>query len=485
MKKIAVAPGDGIGREIMDAVLNIFKSIDVPIEYHHIDMGRDIFLKGHTLGMTEEAKQTVEELGVLFKGPMETPKGGGNKSINVTARKMWGTYANCRRFKYLPGVETIFSKSDIFVDLTIVRENLEDTYGGVEHLLTSDLGVSKRLISAPGCYQIHKYAFEYAKQQGVKTITCGHKANIMKITDGMFLEIFYDVAKDYPSLKANDVIVDDLCMKLVTDPTQFDVVVLPNLQGDIVSDLCAGLVGGLGFAPSANIGNNVNIFEAVHGTAPDIAGKNLANPTALLLSGVMMLNFLGYTTHAKKIEIALLNTLKDKIHTGDLKISDKPVSTTEYADAIIQRAKTINDTDELMQNIEHKPITLAKSQKITSNNVMLSYNTDDKTQHIGLDVFIQTQDTPNLVVDNVKQQLKLKHDNFNLTAVSNRGTSVYPDISIFTECIDNYCIRILHSTQNTDISTLMQLLNDISTVYDITSVEFLKNYNGKPGFSSI
>ena len=238
--KIAVAQGDGIGPEIMDAVLNIFKANKVPLEYEFVDMGKWVFDKGFSNGMTPEAKVTIENLGILFKGPMETPKGKGVKSVNVTARKTWNTYANKRVFQTLHGVDTVFSKGGIPIDITVVRENIEDTYGGIEHMLTHDVALSRRFITRPGSLQVIKYAFEMARQKNAKRITCGHKANIMKITDGLFLECFYEVAKEYPELKSDDVIVDDLCMKLVTRPDIFDVIVLTNLQGDIVSDLCAG-----------------------------------------------------------------------------------------------------------------------------------------------------------------------------------------------------------------------------------------------------
>src|SRR5215204_1847129 len=334
--KIAVARGDGIGPEIMEAVLKIFDANKVGLEYRFVDMGKWVFDKGFSNGMTPEAQQTIEELGILFKGPMETPKGKGVKSVNVTARKTWNTYANKRTFQTLHGVDTVFSKAGITIDITIVRENIEDTYGGIEHMLTHDVALSRRFITRPGSLQVIRYAFEMAKQKGAKRITSGHKANIMKLTDGLFLECFYEVAKEYPHLKADDIIVDDLCMKLVTRPDLFDVVVMTNLQGDIVSDLCAGLVGGLGFAPSANIGDHISIFEAVHGTAPDIAGRNIANPTALLLSGLAMLRHLGFTENAAVIENALLYTLEQGIHTGDFGDRSGPsLNTTQFVDAII------------------------------------------------------------------------------------------------------------------------------------------------------
>src|SRR6059058_6216782 len=334
--KIAVAKGDGIGPEIMDAVLSIFDANKVGLDYQFVDMGKWVFDKGFSNGMTPEAQKTIEELGILFKGPMETPKGKGVKSVNVIARKTWNTYANNRTFQTLHGVDTVFSRAGINIDLTIVRENIEDTYGGVEHMLTHDVALSRRFITRPGSMQVIRYAFEMARQQNARRITCGHKANIMKLTDGLFLECFNEVAKEYPELNADDKIVDDLAMQLVVKPQQFDVIVLTNLQGDIISDLCAGLVGGLGFAPSANIGDHISIFEAVHGTAPDIAGKNIANPTALLLSGLSMLRHVGLTENAGVIENALLYTLEQGIHTGDFGDKSRPaLNTTDFANAII------------------------------------------------------------------------------------------------------------------------------------------------------
>jgi isocitrate dehydrogenase len=229
--RIAVAKGDGIGPEIMDAVLTIFNANQVPLEYAFVDMGKWVFDKGFSDGMTPEARHSIEELGLLFKGPMETPKGKGVKSINVTARKTWNTYANNRVFQSLHGVDTVFSRAGINIDLTVVRENIEDTYGGIEHMLTHDVALSRRFITRPGSLQVIRYAFLMAKQKHAKRITCGHKANIMKLTDGLFLECFYEVSKEFPELKADDVIVDDLCMKLVTRPDNFDVIVLNQFAG--------------------------------------------------------------------------------------------------------------------------------------------------------------------------------------------------------------------------------------------------------------
>ena len=229
--KIAVAKGDGIGPEIMEAVLRIFEANQVPLQYEVVEMGKWVFDKGFNNGMTPEAKQTIEQMGLLFKGPMETPKGKGVKSINVTARKTWNTYANKRVFTSLHGVDTVFSKAGIPINITIVRENIEDTYGGIEHMLTQDVALCRRFITRPGTLQVMRYAFEMASKKNAKRISFGHKANIMKITDGLFLECFYEVAKEYPHLKADDIIVDDLCMKLVTRPDLFDVVVFQTCKG--------------------------------------------------------------------------------------------------------------------------------------------------------------------------------------------------------------------------------------------------------------
>jgi len=330
--RIALASGDGIGPEIMDATLTLFRAagVDRHVEFVPVEMGKSVFERGNTRGMTDAAVRTVEDCGILFKGPMETPKGGGGKSINVTARKIWSAFANYRHFRSLPGVQTPFSH--LGLDFAIVRENVEDTYGGIEHRVSDDVMVCKRVISAPGCDEVLRFAFETARKSGITSIHCGHKANIMKMTDGLFLERFKAMGKDFPELELGDVIVDALCMNLVIKPGQYAMVVLPNLQGDIVSDLCAGLVGGLGVVPAANLGTGgVGVFEAVHGTAPDIAGQNVANPMALLLSAVLMLQHLKEDDKAARIMTALRDVLASGHVTRDL---GGTASTSSFADAI-------------------------------------------------------------------------------------------------------------------------------------------------------
>lgn len=477
--KIAVAKGDGIGPEIMDAVLNIFNANRVPLEYEFVDMGKWVFDKGYSNGMTPEAQQTIESLGILFKGPMETPKGKGVKSVNVTARKTWNTYANKRVFQSLSGVDTVFSRAGIPIDITIVRENIEDTYGGIEHMLTPDVALSRRFITRPGSLQVIKYAFEMASKNRSRRITCGHKANIMKLTDGLFLECFYEVAKEYPELKADDIIVDDLAMKLVVRPHEFDVVVLTNLQGDIISDLCAGLVGGLGFAPSANIGDHISIFEAVHGTAPDIMGKNIANPTALLLSGLAMLRHLGLMENAAVIENALLYTLEQGIRTGDFGDKSKTaLNTTEFAAAIVSHfGKTPQQGARPL--LPNKPITPTLF-KIEKNPMLISAHPAQE-RIVGIDFFIESEEQPHVVAGKCLLHAGTK---FQLATVSNRGTQVWPKGSVFTNLVNVYGVRF-ESIDNKPLrqNDLIALYLTLSGDFKICSMEVLDMYGEKKAYS--
>ncbi|MBS1729171.1 MAG: NADP-dependent isocitrate dehydrogenase [Bacteroidetes bacterium] len=477
--KIAVAKGDGIGPEIMRAVLHIFNEAKVPLEYEMVEMGKWVFDKGFNNGMTPAAKETIEDLGILFKGPMETPKGKGVKSVNVTARKTWNTYANKRVFQTLHGVDTVFSKAGIPIDITIVRENIEDTYGGIEHMLTHDVALSRRFITRPGSLQVIKYAFEMARKKAAKRITCGHKANIMKITDGLFLDIFYEVAKDYPDLKADDVIVDDLCMKLVTRPDIFDVVVLTNLQGDIVSDLCAGLIGGLGFAPSANIGDHICIFEAVHGTAPDIAGQNKANPTALLLSGISMLRHLGLMKVAAMIENALLFTLESGIHTGDFGNKEIPaLGTKEFAEAIIHNFHQ-QPKQGAKPNLEDQPPTQTKFK--LERNPMLESIEKENEVIVGVDLFIESNEQPDAIAMKCLKNAGMK---FTLVNISNRGTQVWPTGSVYTNLVNQYNVRfesIDHEPLNQQ--DIIGLYISLSANFKICSSELLNRWGDKNAYS--
>lgn len=345
MHRVTLIPGDGIGPEITEAVKEVFSSAKAPIEWDVVQAGESALkTEGDLLPL--KTLQSLSLNKVALKGPITTPIGTGFRSVNVSLRQKFNLFACVRPYKNMPGVSSRYEN----VDIVVVRENTEDLYRGIEFapgspevamitemskgLIATDAAVSIKSISATASRSIAKYAFDYAKANGRKKVTASAKANIMKFTDGLFYESVRSIAKNYPEIEYNEVLVDALCMKLVQDPAEFDVLLLPNLYGDIVSDLVAGLVGGLGMAPGANIGSKMAIFEATHGSAPDIAGKNMANPAGLLLSATMMLEYLGEVDIAKRIETALYTVLNDgKYVTKDL--NPNGVSTTEMTKAIV------------------------------------------------------------------------------------------------------------------------------------------------------
>lgn len=483
---IALAPGDGIGPEIMKAVLHIFQAAGVmdQVEFADASMGGAEFAKGNSRGVSDEAMSLIESTGIIFKGPMGTPIGGGGKSINVTLRKTFGAFANIRHFQSLPGVETVFSRCDVPVDFYVVRENVEDTYGGIEHRLTPDVVECLRLISAPGCDQVHRFAFETAQKLGIKMVHCGHKANIMKMTDGLFLERFREMGKDYPEIETGDVIIDALCMNLVLNPDRMQMVVLPNLQGDIVSDLAAGLVGGLGFAPSANIGDKISIFEAVHGTAPDIAGKGIANPTSLLLSGLLMLRHIGLAKQAAIINNALLYTLESGIHTGDVKGEKDPVNTMQFAEAVAGNLGQTPTTCNPRAVGTHDTVDFTVPPRPQTNEMMRTFETAE-AHHCGADVYVGSPLSAPEVASRAQQACE--GSPFELLLISNRGTQVWPTGSVYTECVDHHRLRF-ELRDKSMIGRIGQapcihLLTRLSEKLDIVSFTPLKQYDGKPGYS--
>ncbi len=328
--KAVLIPGDGIGREIAESVRAVSEALDTGIVWQEFAAGAEYAaVEGELLqpGLLD----AIEDCGLALKGPTATPIGKGFRSINVQLRQRFATYANLRPVHTLPGVKSRYDN----VDVVIVRENTEDLYKGIEYMLTDDIANGVKLITRPACDKICRFAFDYARKNGRKKVTAVHKANIMKLTDGLFLSVFRDVAAEYPDIAADDVIIDALCMKLVQKPEQFDVLVAPNLYGDIISDLCAGLVGGLGFAPSANIGDTTRIYEAVHGSAPDIAGQDKANPSAILMAFAMMLNDLGLTDKAERLNRAIYDqTAEGKVVTADV---GGTAGTKAFTAALIQR----------------------------------------------------------------------------------------------------------------------------------------------------
>ena len=327
MREITLINGDGIGPEISDAVVKILAASGVKINWDVQTAGADVIEKEGT-PLPDRVLKSIRKNKVALKAPVTTPIGKGFRSVNVQLRKELDLYANLRPCKNLPNVKTCFDN----VDIVVVRENTEDLYAGIERQVDVDMAESIKIITRKASTRIAKFAFDYAVKNNRKEVCVVTKANIMKLSDGLFLECFRKVAKDYPQIKTREILVDNLCMQLVQNPEQFDVLVLPNLYGDIVSDLCAGLIGGLGVAQGANIGYDCAVFEPVHGSAPDIKGQNKANPTALLLSAIEMLRYIGETTYAEKIEKALFKTLKDGNCTVDL---GGTLSTTDFADAVI------------------------------------------------------------------------------------------------------------------------------------------------------
>ena len=328
--KAVLIPGDGIGSEIAESVRAVSAALNTGIEWQECEAGAEYAEASGEL-IAPGTLDAIEACGWALKGPTATPIGKGFRSINVQLRQRFATYANLRPVHTLPGVPTRFEN----VDLVIVRENTEDLYKGIEYMLTDDIANGVKLITRPACEKICRFALDYARENGRKKVTAVHKANIMKLTDGLFLRTFREVAEDYPDIEANDCIIDALCMKLVQRPEQFDMLVAPNLYGDIISDLCAGLVGGLGFAPSANIGDKTRIYEAVHGSAPDIAGQDKANPSAILMAFAMMLNDLGMTDKADKLNAAIqAQVAEGKVITADI---GGTAGTKEFTQAVIAR----------------------------------------------------------------------------------------------------------------------------------------------------
>jgi isocitrate dehydrogenase len=461
MFKVVLIKGDGIGSEISDAVVEIFDSAKVPVTWIEKQAGLGVIDK-HPYGIPPETLEAVQKYEVALKGPTTTPVGTGHKSVNVTLRTLLELYANVRPAKSLPGVRTRFDN----VDIIIVRENIEDTYSGIEHIQTPDVAQGLKLITRPGSIRIAKYAFEMAKLSGRKKVTAIHKANIHKFTDGLFLECFYEVAKDYPEIKSNDLIVDNTCMQLVTNPERFDVLVLPNLYGDIVSDLSAGLVGGLGVAPGGNIGDNCAIFESVHGSAPDIAGKGIANPTALLLSSFLMLQHIGFYKTSKRLENALIETLKDGVKTGDL---GGKANTKEFTKAIIERIEPAGEGEFR----EPRPLHI-KSE-------LLPTSKEKREDCHGVDVFIES---PAVIPD-----LPKKVSHLELEMISNRGTKVYPGPPPKIWLVDHHRCRYVAKDEKGNYlrisdEEIFHLLRELYVrKLDWVHIEKLRMFDGELGYT--
>lgn len=473
MTKITVAKGDGIGPEIMDATLKILNAAGAEIEYDEIEIGEKIYLSGNTSGISDDSWEIIRKNKIFLKSPITTPQGGGYKSLNVSTRKFLGLYSNVRPCKSLhPFIATKHPEMDI----VIIRENEEDLYAGIEHQQTDDVVQCLKLISRPGCEKIIRYAFEYTKQQNRKKVTCFTKDNIMKQTDGLFHKIFNEIASEYPEIETEHMIIDIGAAKMADTPQSFDVIVTLNLYGDIISDIAAQITGSVGLAGSANIGEECSMFEAIHGTAPDIGGKNIANPSGLLQGAILMLNHIGQTKVAEKIQNAWLKTLEDGIHTTDIyseNLSRKKVGTQEFADAIIK-------------NLESKPSTL-KPVSFASNSALIlpKYKRKIPAQKklVGVDLFIHWKKSN---VDELATKLKkIENNGIELVMITNRGIKVWPNGFNETFCTDHWRCRFMPKSKN-EISkvVIIELLKDaLNENIDTIKTENLYSFNGIDSYS--
>jgi isocitrate dehydrogenase len=473
MTTITVAKGDGIGPEIMDATLEIIMAAGAQLNIEEIEVGEKVYLAGNTSGIAKESWDVIRKNKIFLKSPITTPQGGGYKSLNVTTRKFLGLYSNVRPCMSLhPFVET---KHPI-MDVVIVRENEEDLYAGIEHQQTDEVVQCLKLISRPDCEKIVRYAFEYAKQQNRKKVTCFTKDNIMKQTDGLFHKVFDEIAIEYPEIENEHWIIDIGAAKLADTPETFDVIVMPNLYGDVLSDVAAQITGSVGLAGSANIGEECAMFEAIHGSAPRRAGQNLANPSGLLQGAIMMLNHIGQTAVAENIQNAWLKTMEDGIHTYDIYkegTSKQKLGTKEFALAVIA-------------NLGNKPSILKAVSYANSSALNLpkyKRKASAKKELVGVDVFIHWAGTePNELGTLVKV---LNTGSLQLNMITNRGIKVYPDGFKETFCTDHWRCRFKPMEgmriEKDDIIQLMSSAN--LNAIDIIKTENLYEFDGVAAYS--
>jgi isocitrate dehydrogenase len=476
---ITVARGDGIGPEIMDATLSILKGAGARLDIEEIEIGERVYLAGNPAGIEPGAFDSLRRTKVFLKAPITTPQGGGYKSLNVTVRKTFGLYANVRPcVSYHPFVKT---KHPV-MDVVIVRENEEDVYGGIEYRQTNQVTQCLKLISRPGTEKIVRYAFEYARRNKRQKVTCFTKDNIMKITDGLFHKVFEEIAREYTDIENEHWIVDIGAAKLADTPNAFDVIVMPNLYGDVLSDVAAQIAGSVGLAGSANIGEHVAMFEAIHGSAPRRAGQNLANPTGLLLGAVMMLVHINQTDVAERAHNAWLRTMEDGVHTYDIYkegVSKEKVGTREFAEAVVAR-------------MGQKPGTLkAVSYQAGADDKRSSASSTSRApaasqkETVGVDVYLDwTEGSPNQLGAAME---KLNGEGLKLSSISNRGVKVYPGGHTETFCSDHWRCRFVADAGEGGAVThaqIAQLLTRASeSGFDFIKTENLCNFDGQPGYS--
>jgi isocitrate dehydrogenase len=478
MKKIpiTVAYGDGIGPEIMEATLHIIQLAGAALDIERIEIGEKVYLNGNKTGIEPSAWESLRRTKVFLKAPITTPQGGGVKSLNVTTRRALGLYANVRPcVSYAPFVATKHPKMNV----VIVRENEEDVYAGIEHRQSQDVVSCTKLISRPGSEKIIRYAFEYARLNSRKKVTCFTKDNIMKMTDGLFHKVFNEIAAEYPDIEHEHWIVDIGAAMLADRPEIFDVIVLPNLYGDILSDVAAQIAGSVGLAGSSNIGLNAAMFEAIHGSAPPLAGKNLANPSGLLLGSILMLVHIGQNEVAEKVHHAWLCTLEDGIHTSDIfdpHISRERVGTKEFAQAVIDR---LGKKPLHLQPVNYQPRKALLDQSVPY------LRPTEKRELVGVDIFVEyTKGSPH---DLAALLLTCQGDRMHLEMIDNRGMTLWPQEMLGIFCSDSFRARFKlpdGTTGTIDHRAVLALLERITAAgLEFLKTELLYNFDGKPGFT--
>jgi isocitrate dehydrogenase len=475
---ITIASGDGIGPEIMAATLHILKEAGAALDIHEVEIGEKVYLRGESTGIDPFTWETIRNSKAFLKAPITTPQGGGFKSLNVTIRTVLGLYANIRPcVAYSPFVESKHPGMDV----VIIRENEEDLYMGIEYQLTPETFEALKIMTRSGCERIIRYAFEYAQVYKRKKVTCFTKDNILKYTDGLFHKVFDEISAEYPHLEKEHWIVDIGAAKLADTPTAFDVVVMPNLYGDILSDVAAQIAGSVGLAGSANIGTTGAMFEAIHGSAPRRAGQNVANPSGLILAAVQMLVHIGQPEQATRMHNAWLKTLEEGIHTYDIfkeKTSKQKVGTKEFAQAVVAR---------LGQKPETLPAVYYEQAKHIHHSVKDSSHKHSsiKKELVGTDIFIHW----NSSVEELATQLtSLSISGLTLKFISNRGVRVWPTKLPETLCSD--CWRCRFSRENIhqplSYQTIIDLLHALaSKKLEIAQVQSLYLFDGQHGFTAL
>jgi isocitrate dehydrogenase len=470
---ITVAYGDGIGPEIMEATLRVIQAAGAQLEIETIEVGEKVYLSGNSAGIAPSAWESLRRTKVFLKAPITTPQGGGYKSLNVTTRANFGLYANIRPcVAYDPFIATKHPKMDV----VIVRENEEDTYAGIEYRQTQDMTESLKLISRPGSEKIIRYAFEYARSNNRKKVTCFMKDNIMKLTDGLFHRVFDEIAKEYPDIQNESWIVDIGSAKLADTPEAFDVIVMPNLYGDILSDVAAQIAGSVGLAGSANIGDRCAMFEAIHGSAPRRAGQNLANPSGLLLGAVLMLVHINQPEVATRVHNAWLRTIEDGIHTYDIYkegISKQKVGTREFADAITAR---LGQQPQVLKAVSYKS---APRQEVIQRTTQTPAQA--KKELVGVDVFIDWKEGS---AEELASKLQQSNNGLELTMIANRGAKLWPEGLPETFTTDQWRARFKangEAVKHAQITALLQRISESGL--DFIKTENLYTFDGQVGYS--